>query len=73
MTHSSAAYRVTVSPDPGQGGAVPPDTSLTVGQLTPGASASGGLSHGLARFLDTLGIADDVPWRPAFEGQEPNF
>jgi hypothetical protein len=27
----------------------------------------------LIRFLDTLGIADDLPWRPQHEGQEPPF
>jgi hypothetical protein len=27
----------------------------------------------LLRFFDTLGIADDLRWRPAHEGQEPPF
>lgn len=31
------------------------------------------LPASLLRFLDTLGIADDLPWRPAREGQEPSF
>jgi hypothetical protein len=31
------------------------------------------LPYSLRRFLDTLGIADDVPWRPAFDGQEVPF
>ena len=31
------------------------------------------LPASLLRFLDTLGIADDLPWRPAREGQEPPF
>lgn len=31
------------------------------------------LPASLLRFLDTLGIADDLPWRPAHEGQEPPF
>ena len=31
------------------------------------------LPASLLRFLDTLGIADDLPWLPAREGQEPPF
>ena len=38
-----------------------------------GASASAGLSPGLTRFFDTLGIADDIVWRPAFDGEQPPF
>jgi len=27
----------------------------------------------LARFLDTLGMADDVPWKPTHDNEEPPF
>lgn len=31
------------------------------------------LPASLLRFFDTLGISDDLPWRPAHDGQEPPF
>lgn len=31
------------------------------------------LPYSLRRFLDTLGIADDIPWRPALPEDEPPF
>ena len=31
------------------------------------------LPYSLLRFLDTLGIFDDIPWRPASEADEPPF
>jgi hypothetical protein len=45
------------------------------------AVAAGLTSHGpaadlpyaITRFLDTLGIADDIPWRPSHEADECPF
>ena len=31
------------------------------------------LPYSLTRFLDTLGIADDIPWRPSHPTDEPPF
>lgn len=31
------------------------------------------LPYSLIRFLDTLGIADDLPWRPTHKHDEPPF
>lgn len=45
--------------------------NLPVDPPTPGVSASGGLSHGLTRFFETLGIADDPVWRGPQDGECP--
>lgn len=31
------------------------------------------LPYALTQFFDTLGIADDIPWRPAHDQDEPPF
>jgi hypothetical protein len=31
------------------------------------------LPYAITQFLDTLGIADDVPWRPTNDDTEPPF
>ena len=31
------------------------------------------MPYSLIRFLDTLGIADDIPWRPSHPTDEPPF
>jgi len=31
------------------------------------------LPYAITQFLDTLGMADDTPWRPTYDDQEPPF
>ena len=41
--------------------------------LIPSVSLAAALPYSLARFFDTLGIADDIPWRPTHDQDEPPF
>lgn len=42
-------------------------------RLIPSVSLAAALPYTLARFLDTLGVADDIPWKPAHEADECPF
>jgi len=41
--------------------------------LIPSVSLAAALPYSLEQFFDTLGIADDIPWRPTHDQDEPPF
>lgn len=41
--------------------------------LSPSLGPAADIPYSLARFFETLGMADDIPWRPADDQDEPPF
>jgi hypothetical protein len=39
----------------------------------PFLSPAAAIPYSLARFFETLGMADDIPWRPTHDQDEPPF
>ena len=40
---------------------------------SPSFGSAAAIPYSLARFLDTLGMADDTPWKPSHEADECPF
>jgi len=53
--------------------AILPDARAEAAGLPPSPGPAAALPYSLARFFDTLGIYDDIPWRPTDEADECPF
>ena len=50
-----------------------PSLRADSGPAVSSPSRAAPMPHSLARFLDTLGLADDPVWKPKHDNQEPPF
>jgi hypothetical protein len=53
--------------------AILPDARAEAAGLPPSPGPAAALPYSLARFFDTLGMCDDIPWRPTDEADECPF
>jgi hypothetical protein len=51
----------------------PPSLRAEAAGLKSSLGLAAAIPYSLALFFDTLGIADDTPWRPTHDQDEPPF
>lgn len=51
----------------------PPSLRAEAAGFTPSLGPAAAIPFSIERFFDTLGIADDIPWRPTHDEDEPPF
>lgn len=51
----------------------PPSQRAEAAGLPPSSSPAADIPYSLAKFFDTLGMADDIAWRPTHDEDEPPF